>query len=110
MHVRSAAVRLLARGAAPVAALLLACTTAGAVQILEGGSDGALFGWSMACADFNGDGKADLLVGAPDTTSSHDHEGAAYIYLATSSGYQTTPWWTKHGGSAEASFGWSVAS
>ncbi|GBP97557.1 Integrin alpha-PS3, partial [Eumeta japonica] len=51
---------------------------------LEGPQLGAYFGASLLCADLNADGRADVLVGAPNyisqLKSSYD-QGAVYIYL-----------------------------
>jgi hypothetical protein len=55
------------------------------------GPDGAggAFGWSVASAgDVNGDGYADLVVGAQDAMS---YTGRAYVYLGSASGLVTTP-------------------
>jgi hypothetical protein len=54
-----------------------------------GNAAGDAFGQSVASAgDINGDGYADLVVGAPGAPSS---TGSAYVYLGGSSGLSTTP-------------------
>lgn len=69
----------------------------------------AHFGWSVAGAgDVNGDGYADLLVGARDYSGSLSNEGRSYLYLGSPSGLQLAPSWTASGGELNASFGWSV--
>lgn len=48
----------------------------------EGGQSGAEFGYALASAgDVNGDGYADILVGAPKYTNGEANEGAAFLYL-----------------------------
>ncbi len=64
-------------------------TTVTAATILTGpdGTNGQ-FGFSVASAgDVNGDGYADLVVGAPEVGSS---EGRVYVYLGGASGLATT--------------------
>jgi hypothetical protein len=50
------------------------------------------FGESLAIGDFNGDGFADLAVGAPDYTSSEDstEQGAVFIYDGSKTGLHYT--------------------
>jgi len=63
--------------------LLLAFFTiasAGATEI-EGTQTDALFGFSQAVGDFNGDGVDDLVVGAPNYDNSGTDRGAAFIFL-----------------------------
>ncbi|MBL7983291.1 MAG: FG-GAP repeat protein [Flavobacteriales bacterium] len=72
---------------------------------LEANVAGARYGASVASAgDINGDGYADLVVGAPLSAGT----GAAYVYLGSAAGLSTTPalTWT---GTAGAEFGASVA-
>ncbi|MDP3220137.1 MAG: FG-GAP-like repeat-containing protein, partial [Deltaproteobacteria bacterium] len=75
------------------------------------GSDGlnTAFGRSVAGAgDVNGDGYADLVVGAYGEMAS---AGRAYIYLGSIGGISTTPTSTLLGpDGASGAFGWSVAS
>lgn len=69
---------------------------------LEANSAGAAFGTSVASAgDVNGDGYADVVVGAPLNGS-----GRAYLYLGSAGGLSTSPANTLSGGSL---FGSSVA-
>jgi len=68
---------------------------------------GAAFGTSLASAgDVNGDGFADLIVGAPAVASS---TGAVYLFLGGTSGLSTTPT-TLGGMNVGDAFGSSVAS
>ncbi|MGC9399613.1 MAG: SdrD B-like domain-containing protein [Anaerolineae bacterium] len=60
--------------------------------------DGAEFGFATAGGrDINGDGYADVLVGAPGyyRNSTHGHEGRAYVYFGTERGLEpdTEPDW-----------------
>jgi hypothetical protein len=45
-----------------------------------------IFGYSLAVIDFNDDGNADLLVGAPGDDSSGGDGGAVYVYYGSASG------------------------
>lgn len=68
------------------------------------------FGWSLASAgDVNGDGRSDLLVGAPFASLPETEEGLALLYLGKSSNMSTTPAWTQTGDSVGARLGFSVA-
>jgi hypothetical protein len=64
----------------------------------EGDQDGALFGSSISSADVNGDGFADLVVGAPGSgkppTPSEQADGAAYLFLGSATGLGTDRAWT----------------
>jgi hypothetical protein len=77
----------------------------------EANQDGAFFGNSVATAgDVNGDGYADVIVGAPLYDDGETSEGAATVYLGSSEGLSVNPAWSAEGGEAIALFGWSVAS
>ncbi len=72
---------------------------------LEANIAGARFGASVASAgDINGDGYADLVVGAPLSGGT----GAAYVYLGSAAGLATTPALT-WAGPVGSEFGASVA-
>jgi hypothetical protein len=72
---------------------------------LEANIAGARFGASVASAgDINGDGYADLVVGAPLSGGT----GAAYVYLGSAAGLATSPALT-WAGTAGSEFGASVA-
>jgi hypothetical protein len=73
--------------------------------------NGALFGASVSSAgDVNGDGFDDLVVGAYGYDSGETDEGAAFLYLGSAAGLQTTPAWTGQSDQASAWFGASVSS
>jgi hypothetical protein len=68
-------------------------------------------GISVAGAgDVNGDGYADIVVGAHGYTNGQTNEGAAFLYLGGPSGPASTPAWTAEGNQPGARFGCSVAS
>jgi hypothetical protein len=78
--------------------------------ILEGRAAGEHFGHAIAAAgDFNGDGRDDLLVGAPLNNGAGIEAGAAYVYYGSAGGIATTPSLTLTGLLAYERFGWSVA-
>jgi hypothetical protein len=68
------------------------------------------FGSSVSTAgDVNGDGYADVIVGAPYYDNGQNNEGRAFLYLGSASGLPSTPAWTAEGDQAGANFGGSVA-
>jgi hypothetical protein len=73
---------------------------------------GALYGWSVAAAgDVNGDGFADLIIGAPDydlAPSGSNRRGRAFVYPGSALGPAKVPLWTHDG--AQNHFGVSVSS
>jgi hypothetical protein len=74
-----------------------------AARILETSVAGAIFGNSVATAgDVNGDGYADVIVGAPGA-------GRAHVYLGSPSGLQATPHWTVQPSPPSSTCGASVA-
>jgi hypothetical protein len=74
------------------------------------GATGAdtFFGRSVAAAgDVNGDGRPDLLVGAPDAVGG---DGRVFLYLSTASGIPPTTTVTRDGPSGSGgSFGYAIA-
>ncbi len=75
----------------------------------EGESESAFFGQSVGTAgDVNGDGYADVVIGAYGFTNDLSHEGRAYVYLGASSGLNTSSAWIGEGNQAAADYGVSV--
>ena len=66
------------------------------------------FGGGLFCGDVNGDSFAEIIIGSTYFTGTYADEGKVYIYYGTAYGIETTPRWTKTGGSVEASFGQSI--
>jgi hypothetical protein len=70
----------------------------------------AAFGSSVSAAgDVNGDGFADVLVGANLFDNGQSDEGRAFLYLGRSSGLNDTPAWTAESDQPGARFGDHVA-
>jgi len=80
------------------------------VWTVEGNQDYAQFGWSVSSAgDVNGDGYAEILVGAPSYDAGQTDEGRAFVYSGTTSGPAGSPTWTAEPDQASAAFGYSVS-
>jgi len=76
----------------------------------EGDQEGALFGWSVSSAgDVNGDGYADVIIGAPYFDNGETDEGRAYLFYGSASGLAGSPGWTAEGDQAGAEYGGDVA-
>jgi hypothetical protein len=76
----------------------------------EGDQAGARFGLSVSTAgDVNGDGFADVIVGAPGYDNGEEDEGRAYVYHGSAAGLSDTAAWTAESDQAEAGFGGSVS-
>jgi hypothetical protein len=68
------------------------------------------FGLSVSTAgDVNGDGYADIIIGAPHYDNGQSDEGRAYVYHGSATGPSTTADWTAEGNQAIAVFGISVS-
>ncbi len=75
----------------------------------ESNATGANYGTAVATAgDVNGDGYADVIIGAKFESNGQLGEGRAYLYLGGPTGLATTPNWTAESNQALASFGGSV--
>jgi hypothetical protein len=75
----------------------------------EGDQTGAFFGTSVATAgDVNGDGFADVMVGAPQFDNGQTDEGRALVYHGSPSGLGASPTWTAEGDQATAYFGYGI--
>jgi hypothetical protein len=71
---------------------------------------GARYGSAVGPAgDVNGDGYADVLVGAHRYNASQSEEGRAYLFLGSAIGLSGTPAWTFDGDRPYAHLGFSVA-
>ncbi len=74
------------------------------------GQEGAHYGQSVATAgDVNGDGYADVIVGAPDYTNGQDGEGGTWVYHGSAAGLSHDVSTHDEGNQAGAAFGYSVA-
>jgi len=76
----------------------------------EGHQAYAHLGWSVSTAgDVNGDGYADVIVGAPGWTNGEDSEGHALVYHGSADGLSAVPDWQRESNHALAHFGASVS-
>jgi len=76
----------------------------------EGNVNQAYFGMSVATAgDVNGDGYADVVVGAPSYSNGQYSEGRVLVFLGSASGLATSPAWAVEGGVENADLGTRVA-
>ncbi len=70
-------------------------TPANADWSYEPNVSGARFGAAVATAgDVSGDGRDDVIVGAPELTNGEVREGRAYVFLGAASGLAVLPAWT----------------
>lgn len=75
-----------------------------------GSQSGQALGASLAWAgDIDGDGRDDLLVGAPGTSNGEAGEGAVHLYLGTASGLAAAAAWSWEGNVAGAACGSAVS-
>jgi hypothetical protein len=77
--------------------------------LVESNQDNAQFGTSVGTAgDVNGDGFADVIVGAPFYTRGQEKEGAASVYYGSPDGLSLIPNWVGDSNQANANYGVSV--
>lgn len=81
-----------------------------AAWVKSGGQEQAHFGEAVSSAgDTNSDGLSDVLVGAPDFDDGETNEGAAFVFLAATTGVSTQAAWIGQGDVADAHYAASVA-
>jgi hypothetical protein len=80
-----------------------------ASQTLSLAQTGARFGAAVAVADLNGDGFADLVVGAPEYHNGLTRSGAVFVYYGSAAGLDSEPGWQKVNEQASSQLGLSVA-
>jgi len=79
--------------------------------VVEGNQSNARFGKIVASAgDINGDGYEDVIVGAPFYSNGNTFEGAAFVYLGSSTGLNNSADWISEGNQNLVYFGEVVAS
>jgi hypothetical protein len=75
----------------------------------DAGQRGSWFGSSVGTAgDVNGDGFADVIVGAYNFDHGQTDEGRAFVYFGSPNGLSSTPNWTAESNQADALFGQAV--
>jgi hypothetical protein len=76
----------------------------------SGGSGNKNYGYSVSGAgDINGDGYADVIVGARNNSNGQDYEGQAFVFHGSSSGASPVADWVLEVDMRYAHLGWSVA-
>ncbi|MHB1350612.1 MAG: integrin alpha [Desulfobulbaceae bacterium] len=79
--------------------------------VLESNQSEAYLGWSVSDAgDVNGDGYADVILGAPYYNNVETDEGAAFVYHGGASGINASPAAVLDSNQADAGMGFSVSS
>ena len=81
----------------------------GPVQVFRAEKEGSLFGAALASGDLNGDGWADLAVGAPAFSSSASRVGRVYLFHGGPGGFQPQPQWIAEGAAFDDQSGSSLA-
>ncbi|MCZ7584795.1 MAG: integrin alpha [Deltaproteobacteria bacterium] len=76
----------------------------------ESDQGGTYFGHSVSGAgDVNADGYGDVIVGAYYYDNGQNNEGAAFVFLGSNAGLQTSPVWSVESNQEHAWFGQSVS-
>jgi hypothetical protein len=76
----------------------------------EADQEQAYLGAAVACAgDVNGDGYADVIVGADRFDNAYSDEGRAWVFFGSPSGLSPLAAWTADGYQSGAQFGYAVA-
>ncbi|MGD9099252.1 MAG: Calx-beta domain-containing protein [Anaerolineae bacterium] len=76
---------------------------------VEGDQENAYLGRAVGTAgDVNGDGYADVIVGAPGYDNDQASEGRTYVYHGSAAGLSLTPDWVAEGNQPGAGFGYAV--
>ncbi len=84
---------------------------AAAAWTIESDQVGAKLGTAVASAgDVNGDGYADVLIGALEYDNGQTDEGAAFVYLGSPSGLPATSSWMGESDQTDSGFGYALAS
>ena len=77
--------------------------------VVESNQAGAVLGYGRpAAGDVNGDGYADVILGAPLFDAGEQDEGAAFLYYGGPAGPSTTADWRVEGNQSGAQFGITV--
>ncbi|MBN95818.1 MAG: hypothetical protein CL928_17395, partial [Deltaproteobacteria bacterium] len=77
----------------------------------EGNQAGAQFGWAVdGAGDINGDGYADVVIGAPKYDNGQSNEGRAFVYHGSATGLSPTAAWTAEADQVGAELGFAVDS
>ncbi len=85
--------------------------SATAAWFTEGNQSSAEYGNAVGTAgDVNGDGFADVIVGAHFYDNGHTNEGRAFVYLGSGTGLSTTTAWTSEADQNVAEHGTAVGS
>jgi hypothetical protein len=80
-----------------------------AAWLVDSDQEHANLGFSVSTAgDVNGDGYADVIVGAHQYTNGQAHEGAAWLYHGSTTGLSTSWANIDEGNQAEAWFGYRL--
>ena len=85
-------------------------STVAAAMMMESNQEGAILGVSVSGAgDVNGDGYADIIVGASSYSNVETNEGAAFIYYGNVAGISATESTIVESNQVESAMGYSVS-